>query len=423
MRVNRSSLRVCRQFADFIEHEALPGTGVDPGTFWGRAFRSRSMNLVHATGACWTSEPTCRPKSTDGTSKIAAFLTIQVDTRRFLRKSAICCRRAILFPSAPRTSIRKLPKSRVRNWVVPITIARFALNARKRPLEFTLRCAVRHRCPGRAADRLLVRSGKGGRGRELVQRLFSTRSSSWSLAPTPPRQDIPSPMAALSCRSKEAKPDFAGLTSSRDTRARRNVRIPFSFATTLCTSNWCSTRDIRLDLGTRRGWRTWCWNRRSPRSWTAKTPSPSLIPRTKIAAYRNWLGVMKGDLSAKVSKGGQEFDRRLNPDRSYLDHRGHPLTLKGRALLLVRNVGHLMTTEITLDRDGREIGEGLLDAMCTVMIALHDLRGLGNEFVLRVGLRSSSQRCTDQRRLPLQTRCSSTWSRCLAFRNLRSRWA
>ncbi|PTX00856.1 malate synthase G [Pararhodobacter aggregans] len=94
----------------------------------------------------------------------------------------------------------------------------------------------------------------------------------------------------------------------------------------------------------------------------------------KVLAWGNWLGLMKGDLSEEVSKGGKTFTRRLNPDFAYRTPSGAPLTVKCRALMLVRNVGHLMTNPAVLDAEGREAGEGLLDAMVTVLCAMHDLR-------------------------------------------------
>jgi malate synthase len=94
----------------------------------------------------------------------------------------------------------------------------------------------------------------------------------------------------------------------------------------------------------------------------------------KAHAYRNWLGLMRGDLVEKVQKGGRTLQRAMNPDRQYVTPDGKALTLKGRSLMLVRNVGHLMTNPAVLDRDGREAYEGLLDAMCTVLIAMVDLR-------------------------------------------------
>ena len=95
----------------------------------------------------------------------------------------------------------------------------------------------------------------------------------------------------------------------------------------------------------------------------------------KTAAYRNWLGLTKGDLTAEVTKGGASFTRRMADDRRYTAAGGRSFTLSGRSLMLVRNVGHLMTTPAVLDRAGGEAYEGLVDAMVTALIACHDLRG------------------------------------------------
>ena len=105
----------------------------------------------------------------------------------------------------------------------------------------------------------------------------------------------------------------------------------------------------------------------------------------KVAVYRNWLGLMKGDLTATFPKGGRTVNRRLNEDREYLSATGSPITLPGRSLMLVRNVGHLMTNPAVLDSDGLEVPEGIMDAMMTVTIALHDIGVNGQRQNSRTG--------------------------------------
>ena len=94
----------------------------------------------------------------------------------------------------------------------------------------------------------------------------------------------------------------------------------------------------------------------------------------KVICYRNWLGLMKGDLKILFEKNGKNLERKLNPDRSYISRDGKGLKLHGRSLLLVRNVGHLMTNPSILLKDGTEVPEGIMDAFITSAAALHDLK-------------------------------------------------
>jgi len=98
----------------------------------------------------------------------------------------------------------------------------------------------------------------------------------------------------------------------------------------------------------------------------------------KILGYRNWLGLMKGNLQAEMQKKGKKFIRQLNPDREYTSSNGNKFKLHGRALMLNRNVGHLMTNPSILLKDGSEIPEGIMDAFITTAAAIHDFKNKGN---------------------------------------------
>jgi malate synthase len=98
----------------------------------------------------------------------------------------------------------------------------------------------------------------------------------------------------------------------------------------------------------------------------------------KVICYRNWLGLMKGNLKSTFKKNGKTYERKLNPDRSYISKDGKELKLHGRSLLLIRNVGHLMTNSAILLKDGSEIAEGIMDAFITSAACLHDINRKGN---------------------------------------------
>ena len=121
----------------------------------------------------------------------------------------------------------------------------------------------------------------------------------------------------------------------------------------------------------------------------------------KIICYRNWLGLMKGDLKIQFEKNGKTLERKLNPNRSYISKKGKGLKLHGRSLLLIRNVGHLMTNSSILLKDNSEVPEGIMDAFITTAAALHDLK---EKVIQKQGpFILSNQKCMVQMKQHLQT--------------------
>ena len=129
----------------------------------------------------------------------------------------------------------------------------------------------------------------------------------------------------------------------------------------------------------------------------------------KVQVYRNWLGLMKGDLKEDLEKNGKTITRRLNPDREYTAADGSSLTLHGRSLLFIRNVGHLMTSPAILDNGGLEIPEGILDGVITSLIALHDLQRRGNS---APAVSISSNQRTVPPKWPSPSNCSAASKTC-----------
>jgi len=366
-RVARAGLAVARVLCDFIEGEALPGSGVDPAAFWdgfaalARDFGPRNADLLairadlEAKIDDWHRRHRNQPHDHEA---YKAFLT----EIGYLRPEggAFEIDTANVDPE-----IATVPGPQL---VVPITNARYALNAanaRWGSLYDGLygTDAMGNPPPAGGYDR--------GRGARVVARVRVFLDQAFPLQGTSHADarryhvhdgallvdDMPlaEPAKFVGYRGHPRAPDAVLLRNNH-----LHVELVFDRTHPIGSRDQCGLADVRLESAI-------------SAIMDCEDSVACVDAADKVAAYANWLGLMKGDLTAQVQKGGRTITRALAPDRDYTAPDGGTVTVKGRALMLVRNVGHLMRNPAILLPDGSEIFEGLMDAMVTALIAKHDL--------------------------------------------------
>jgi len=364
-RTEKHGLFVAREIADFVQQQALPGTDVDAETFW-KGFAA----LVHDLG----------PKNRD---LLAARADIQAKiddwhiARRGQAHDAVAYQAFLhdigyLLPEGADFAIQttnvdpEIASIAGPQLVVPIMNARFALNAANARW-------------GSLYDALYgtdalgdLPAGKGydpKRGARVIAWGRAFLDDAVPLAKGSHadhdgyRVDAGALVPALKNPAQFAgyRGDAGAPTSILLKNNGLHIIIEINSDVEIGANDKAHVADIRLEsaLST---------------IMDCEDSVAAVDAEDKVLAYSNWLGLMKGDLSETLVKNGREITRALNPDLEFTAPDGGTVTLKGRALMLVRNVGHLMTNPAILDRDGNEIPEGLMDAMLTTLIAMHDLR-------------------------------------------------
>ena len=366
--VQRCDLRVAPELAQFLEAEALPGTGVAPDAFWQgfsalvhdlgpqNAALLRQREDLQAKIDAWHRERRGQPHDHEG---YKAFLS----EIGYLRDEGgdFAIETANVDPE-----IATVPGPQL---VVPITNARYALNAANARW-------------GSLYDGLYGTDAMGsppptggydrGRGARVVARARVFLDEAFPLAGTSHADarryhvhgggllvdDLPlmEPDKFIGYRGHPRAPDAVLL--------RNNgllVELVFDRTHSIGSRDQAGLADVRLESAV-------------SVIMDCEDSVACVDAEDKVLAYRNWLGLMQGDLAATVEKGGKQIERRLEPDRHYTAPDGGEISVKGRALMLVRNVGHLMTNPAIHDKDGGEVFEGLMDAMITALVAMHDLR-------------------------------------------------
>lgn len=370
-RIEKYGLRIARSLADFIDHEALPGTGVTADRFW-----QGLSDLAHDFG----------PKNR---SLVAhrELLQSQIDDWHTARKGqphdagaykAFLQEVGYLIPEGADFEVEtsnvdpEIATISGAQLVVPVTNARFALNAANARWG-----SLYDALYGTDALGDLPVSGgydvaRGARviawGRALLDQSVPLTGASWAA------------VKSLSVKDGVLLVDGAGLSDATqfvgfggDGAAPTSVLlrnnglhliVEIDANSPIGSTDLAGIADIRLEAAI-------------STIMDCEDSVATVDAGDKVLAYRNWLGLMRGDLTEEIVKGGKSYTRKLNPDLRFAAADGGEVTLKGRSLMLVRNVGHLMTNPAVLDRHGNEIDEGLLDALCTSLIAIHDLQRSG----------------------------------------------
>ena len=353
--IDRAGLQVAATLVRFIEEDALPGTGIEPDAFW------RGMADIYARFV------------PDNRALLAVrdSLQAQIDAwhdahpgqasgqayQDFLREIGYLVEEPQPFTIAPGEVDDEVARIAGPQLVVPVLNARFLLNAanaRWGSLYDALygSDAIAGQAAGQGYD-----PGRGARviarGRAFLDGAVPLASGSWT--------DFSGSDPALA--------DPAQLLGRRGTNLlfRHNglhIELVVDREHPIGRDDPAGIADIVLEAAL-------------TTIVDLEDSVTAVDAEDKVAAYGNWFGLMRGDLEARFDKGGRALTRLLEEDRVYEAADGSELVLPGRSLLFVRNVGHLMTTPAVMLPDGSEAPEGILDAIVTSLIAMHDLKGLG----------------------------------------------
>ncbi|MFV1529738.1 MULTISPECIES: malate synthase G [unclassified Phaeobacter] len=364
----RHDMQVADTLVSFIEDKALPGTGVTTDAFWGglaglvngmgdenRALLAKRADLQGQIDAWHIAR---RGQAHDA----AAYET-------FLREIGYLLPEGDDFEIETQNVDDEIANVPGPQLVVPITNARFALNAANARWGSLYDALYGTDAMGDLPEGKGYDAGRGARviawGRGFLDQTFPLADGSWSDCTGLSVED-----GALVPALKDAT-QFAGYDGAAATPGRILLKNNGLHAVIVVDA------EGNIGKGDQAGINDIILESALSTIMDCEDSVACVDSEDKVTAYSNWLGLMKRDLSEEVSKGGTTFTRVLNDDLSFTAPDGSDLRLKGRSLLLVRNVGHLMTNPAVLDSEGREAGEGFMDAMITVLCAMHDLQAEG----------------------------------------------
>jgi malate synthase len=353
---NRAGLKIAASLVDFIETQALPGTGLDPAAFWQRV-SDIYARFAPGNAALLAVRDDLQAKIDAWHEARAGKPIDQPEYQAFLREIGYLVDEPAPFAVAPTNVDAEVASLAGAQLVVPILNARFLLNAANARWGSLYDALYgTDAIPGAA-------SGKGydsTRGAQVIawakaflDDAVPLASGSWTdWTGGTPKLAEPSQRVGHAGDNILLRHNGLHIELVIDSQHPIGRDDPANLADVVLESALSTIADLEDSIA-------------------------AVDAEDKVAAYANWLGLMKGDLTASFDKGGRTVTRALEPDRQYTAPDGSAFTLPGRSLMFVRNVGHLMTTPAILLPDGKEAPEGILDGIVTSLIGLHDLNGTG----------------------------------------------
>ncbi len=368
-RVERAGLQVDGELAAFVENEALPGTGVESSVFW-QGFADLVRDLTPKNRALLAKRDMLQQKIDAWHIQRANLAHDHEAYKAYLSEIGYLVPEGGDFQIETANTDPEIATVAGPQLVVPITNARYALNAANARWGSLYDCLYGTDAMGSAPPPGGYDKGRGARVvarvRVFLDEAFPLQGTSHAdvrryhvkggqlLADDLPLVD---PAKFVGYRGHPMAPDTVLLRNNG-----LHVELIIDRTHPFGARDQCGLADVRIESAL-------------SAIMDCEDSVACVDAEDKVIAYRNWLGLMRGDLVESFEKGGRTVTRALNPDRRYTAPDGSgEVVLKGRALMLVRNVGHLMTNPAILDAEGNEVFEGLMDAMVTSLIAIHDLK-------------------------------------------------
>ena len=358
-------MKIDDQLKNFVAAEALPGTGISEAQFW-ESFSKIVHELAPRNRALLKTRDELQAKI-DEWNKAHQQKFEAGEYREFLKSIGYLVGEGPDFTVATENVDAEIAQVAGPQLVVPVNNARFALNAANARWGSLYDALYGTDALGHAAGKTYdpVHGAKViGWVRELLDVAAPLAQGTWA------------ELVSFSPAALKTPSQFVGKGVGRESVLLKNnglhIEIIFDRNTEIGKSDRLGISDVVIESAL-------------TTIMDCEDSVAAVDAEDKVQVYRNWLGLMKGDLAEEINKGSKTFTRKLNADRSYVDATGKAFTLHGRSLMLVRNVGHLMTNPAIILDDGHEVPEGIMDCMVTGVIALHDIGPRGAHANSRTG--------------------------------------